>query len=89
MFAGQPDHSVVDKTCPEDWQTTKLTIKDRYSFLFNNELLSDIRFTVPVPGESESKKSKHGIFAHKFLLSISSPVFYYVLRSNARDKRNC
>ena len=76
MFAGQADQSVVDKTCPEHWQTTKITIKDRCSFLFNNELLSDVRFTVPVLGESESKKSKHEIFAHKFLLSISSPVFY-------------
>ena len=76
MFGVQRDQSVVSKTYPEDWQTTKLTIKDRCSFLFNNELLSDIKFTVPVPGESESKKSKHEIFAHKFLLSISSPVFY-------------
>ena len=76
MFSVQPDLSVFHKTCPEDWQTTKHTIKDRCSFLFNNELLSDIRFTVPVSDESESKKSKHEIFAHKFLLSISSPVFY-------------
>ena len=76
MFGTQRDQSVVDKNCPEDWQTTKLTIKDRCSFLFNNVLLSDVKFTVPVPGESESKKSKHEIFAHKFLLSISSPVFY-------------
>lgn len=38
--------------------------------------MSDITFTVPVPGESESKKCKHVIYAHKFLLSISSPVFY-------------
>ena len=76
MFGAQPDKSGVDKTCPDEWQTTKATIKDRCSFLFNNELLSDIRFTVPVPGESESKKSRHEIFAHKFLLSISSPVFY-------------
>ena len=76
MFAVQPDQSVFHKTCPEDWQTTKHTIKDRCSFLFNNELLSDIKFTVPASGESESKKFKHEIFAHKFLLSISSPVFY-------------
>lgn len=76
MFGAQPDKSGVDKTCPDEWQTTKATVKDRCSFLFNNELLSDIKFTVPVPGESESKKSKHEIFAHKFLLSISSPVFY-------------
>ena len=76
MFAVQPNQSVFHTIYPEDWQTTKNTIKDRCSFLFNNELLSDIKFTVPVLGESESKKSKHEIFAHKFLLSISSPVFY-------------
>ncbi|XP_068747048.1 BTB/POZ domain-containing protein 6-like [Montipora capricornis] len=77
MSSAQLVHIAVEKPCPEDWQTTKLTIKDRCSFLFNNELLSDVKFIVPVPnGESESKKSKHEIFAHKFLLSISSPVFY-------------
>ena len=76
MFGAQSDKSGVDKTCPDEWQSTKATVKDRCSFLFNNELLSDIKFTAPVPGESESKKSKHEIFAHKFLLSISSPVFY-------------
>ena len=76
MFGGQLDESDVNETCPDDWQTTKVTVKDRCSFLFNNELLSDIKFTVPVLGESESKESKHEIFAHKFILSISSPVFY-------------
>ena len=76
MFGGHLDESDVNETCPDDWQTTKVTVKDRCSFLFNNELLSDIKFTVPVLGESESEKSKHEIFAHKFLLSISSPVFY-------------
>ena len=43
-------------------------------FIFNNEVLSDVRFVVPVStGESESKKA---IPAHKFVLAISSPVFY-------------
>ena len=87
MFAGQPDQSVVDRTCPEHWQTTKITIKDRCSFLFRNELMSDIRFTVPVLGESESKKSKHEIFAHKFLLSISSPVFYTMFYGAMQETR--
>ena len=76
MSVVQPDKSVVPKTYPEDWQTTKHTIKDRCSFLFNNELLSDIKFIVPVSGESEGEESKQEIFAHKFLLSICSPVFY-------------
>ena len=87
MFGAQPDKSGVDKTCPDEWQTTKATVKDRCSFLFNNELLSDIKFTVPVPGESESKKSKHEIFAHKFLLSISSPVFYTMFHGAMPETR--
>ena len=43
-------------------------------FLLNKEILSDVKFVVPLSiGESESKK---GISAHKFVLTISSPVFY-------------
>ena len=50
------------------------TIVERTTFVFNNELLSDVKFVVPVStGESESKKA---ILAHKFVLAISSPVFY-------------
>ena len=54
MFGAQPDKSGVDKTWPDEWQTTKATVKDRCSFLFNNELLSDIKFTVPVPTQENA-----------------------------------
>ena len=58
----------------ETWQTKRSTIVERTTFIFNNELLSDVKFVVPVStGESESKKV---IPAHKFVLAISSPVFY-------------
>ena len=58
----------------ENWQTKRSTILERTTFIFNNELLSDVKFVVPVStGESENKKV---IPAHKFLLAISSPVFY-------------
>ena len=61
--------AVVD----ESWQTMRPTIKERITFLFNKELLSDVKFVVPVSnGESESKV----IPAHKFVLAISSPVFF-------------
>ena len=41
--------------------------------MFNNDRFSDVRFFVPTAdGEIESKKV---IPAHKFVLSISSPVF--------------
>ena len=58
----------------DNWQTKCSTISDRTKFIFNNELLSDVKFVVPVlNSESESQKM---IAAHKFVLAISSPVFY-------------
>ncbi|XP_078379549.1 BTB/POZ domain-containing protein 6-like [Oculina patagonica] len=58
----------------DNWQTKRSTIKERTSFIFNTEILSDVKFVVPVStGESESKKV---IPAHKFMLAISSPVFF-------------
>lgn len=55
----------------ENWQTTRATIRERTRFLFNNNLMSDVKFTVQ--GSDGSKKE---LPAHKFVLSISSPVFY-------------
>ena len=56
------------------WQTTsRSTIRERCETIFNQELLSDIKFVVrDSQGGSESKT----IPAHKFVLAISSPVFY-------------
>ena len=56
------------------WQLTSTsTIKERCKSIFNQELLSDVKFVVrDSQGGSESKK----IPAHKFVLAISSPVFF-------------
>ena len=57
----------------KNWQTTKLTIRERSKHMFNNDLFSDVKFVARGPnGESESKQV---IPAHKFVMSISSPVF--------------
>ncbi len=57
----------------KNWQTTRPTIRERGKFMFNNNLFSDVKFVVRgANGESESKQV---IPAHKFVLSISSPVF--------------
>ena len=58
----------------KNWQTTKPTIRERSEHMFNNDLFSDVKFVVRggPNGESESKQV---IPAHKFVLSISSPVF--------------
>ena len=55
--------------------------KERCKFMFNDEILSDVKFVVQTSrhsgnGESESKRRKIEIPAHKFLLSICSPVFF-------------
>jgi len=56
------------------WQSTaRRTIRERCKSIFNKELLSDVKFVVrDSQGGSESKK----IPAHKFVLAISSPVFF-------------
>ena len=58
----------------DNWQTKLQTIVERTAFIFNNEMLSDVKFVVPVSsGESKSTKV---IPAHKFVLAIGSPVFF-------------
>ena len=64
-------------TFDDNWQTTRPTISERTKFIFNSEFLSDFKFVVPASlNESESRKSQKSIPAHKFILAISSPVFY-------------
>ena len=58
----------------ENWQTKCSAVVDRTTFIFNTELLSDVKFVVPA--SSDKRESKKVIPAHKFVLAISSPVFY-------------
>ena len=55
------------------WQSTaRSTIQERCKSIFNQDLLSDVKFVVrDFKGGSESKN----IPAHKFVLAVSSPVF--------------
>ena len=64
-------------TFDDNWQTKRTTISERTKFIFNSELLSDVKFVVSASlNESESRKSQKSIPAHKFVLAISSPVFF-------------
>ena len=64
-------------TFDDNWQTKRPTISKRTKYIFNNELLSDVKFVVPASlNESESRKGQKSIPAHKFVLAISSPVFF-------------
>jgi len=57
-----------------NWQTTRPTIRERSEFMFNNNLFSDVKFVVQKASHGDSG-SKQVVPAHKFLLSMSSPVF--------------
>ena len=68
------------------WQTKCFTISERTSFIFNNKLLSDVKFIVPASNcESESQKM---IPAYKFVLAISSPVFYAMFFGEMAETKN-
>ncbi|KAL9956929.1 hypothetical protein ACROYT_G038490 [Oculina patagonica] len=60
----------------ENWQTKRSTIRSRTAFIFNNELLSDVKFVVRASTGDSSKRMEMVIPAHKFVLAISSPVFF-------------
>ena len=51
----------------ENWQTKRSTLVERTTFIFNSQLLSDVKFVVPVStDESESKKVRKKVVpAHK------------------------
>ena len=70
----------------DHWQTKCLTISERTRFIFNNELLSDVKFIVPASNsESASRKM---IPAHKFVLAIGSPVFYAMFFGEMAETKN-
>jgi len=52
-----------------NWQATKTTVKERFAFMFNNEILSDVHFIV---GRDSMQQR---IPAHKFVLAVGSAVF--------------
>lgn len=73
-----------------NWQATKSCLKDRFSFMFNNEILSDVHFLVGRGDQRQVSSINLILFslrvnfkrlcvqripAHKFVLSVGSAVF--------------
>ncbi|XP_005109158.1 BTB/POZ domain-containing protein 1 isoform X2 [Aplysia californica] len=52
-----------------NWQATKTSVKDRLTYLYNTDTMTDIQFQVGKPPAHQL------ISAHKFVLSIGSAVF--------------
>ena len=56
--------------------------------MFNNELLSDVKFQVVDRDSEDGSQSMKMIPAHKFLLAISSPVFYAMFYGELAEKKD-
>ena len=70
----------------ENWQTARQTVRERTKFMLNKDLFSDVKFVVrKSDGESESKRV---IPAHKFVLSIGSPVFEAMFYGELAETRD-
>ena len=67
-----------------DWQATKLTVKERISHLYNNELMSDVIFLV----RNENASIHCRIPAHKFVLAASSSVFFAMFHGPIAESKN-
>ena len=70
-----------------NWQTKASSVSQRTKFVFNKELLSDVKFIAPVSNDKSEIESKV-IPAHKFVLAISSPVFYAMFYGQMADTRD-
>ena len=67
-----------------DWQSTKSTVVERLSHLYNNDEMSDVTFLV----RDTNSNSCCRIPAHKFILSASSPVFNAMFNGPMAETRS-
>ncbi|XP_067050303.1 BTB/POZ domain-containing protein 6-like [Acropora muricata] len=73
---------------PETWQTKRPTIRERTKFMLNNDLFSDVKFVVRKSDSKSESESKKVIPAHKFVLSIGSPVFEAMFYGELAETRD-
>ena len=69
---------------PSDWQISKTSLKERNKHMFNNSLITDVSFSVKASSAQE-EKSALLIPAHKYVLAISSPVFFAMFYGHMAD----
>ena len=62
------------------WQADGSTVLERNKYMFNNPVMSDIKFAFP-------DKPPIYIPAHKYVLAISSPVFFAMFYGDLAEKR--
>ena len=73
--------STTDDVC--EWQLTKNTVCERIKHMYGNPLMADVYFTV-ADGQGSSS-CKVNIPCHKFILAVSSPVFYKMFYGDLKE----
>ena len=71
-----------DCTLEQDWQSSKICVRDRNAAMCNNELMADVYFLVSNNG-GESRRFP----AHKYVLATGSTVFYAMFYGSLAEKR--
>jgi len=71
---------------PQSWQTERPSIGERIKFMLSNDLFSDVKFVVRK--SDHAVESKQVIPAHKFVLSIGSPVFGAMFYGDLAETRD-
>ena len=69
----------------DDWQAARPSIRERCAFMFNNSLMSDVTFVIK---DSEAKLREVLVPAHKYVLAISSPVFFAMFYGEIAEKND-
>ncbi|XP_068745074.1 BTB/POZ domain-containing protein 6-B-like [Montipora capricornis] len=68
----------------DDWQSTRETVRERNKYMFLNPMISDISFLVQ---DSTNKDGiKVSLPAHKYVLAISSPVFFAMFHGGVAEQ---
>ena len=71
-----------DCTLEQDWQSSKICVRDRNAAMCNNELMADVYFLV-----SNSGCEPRRFPAHKYVLATGSTVFYAMFYGSLAETR--
>ncbi|BES99231.1 unnamed protein product [Nesidiocoris tenuis] len=75
------DGEAGSTTLDPNWQASKPSVRERNAAMFNNELMSDVKFLVGANGHTQT------IPAHKYVLATGSSVFYAMFFGGLADDK--
>lgn len=68
----------------DDWQSTRETVRERNKYMFLNPMISDVSFLVE--DSTKDHGTKVSLPAHKYVLAISSPVFFAMFHGGVAEQ---